>query len=153
MTTPLSDSTLEIADRFYVILDDAKGSLNLADVFFGDQDMVPRTPALCVEPGVKRRELQGVPDTTLNLIDTFFLIYHSPIIESQQARRDTIAFAEAIETYLHLNHLRLFSSGGDQLTIHGHCSDLDPGFAYKDKTKYNAVQMTWTSTTKTRLQV
>lgn len=158
MTTPLSDSTLAIAQRFFEILDLNKATLGIQDVWFGDQDNVPRTPSVCVEPGVKRRELQGIPDMTLNTIDTFFLVYHSPVGETQQARRDTIQFAEGIERYLHINHLNLFAADGSQLTIHGFCSDMDPGYAYKGSTSpgrgtlYNAVQITWTSTTKTRLR-
>lgn len=153
MTQPLTDSTLVVANRFYDILDASKATLGIADVWFGDQTNVPRTPTLCVEPGVKQRELHSAQNMTLNNIDTFFLIYHSTLNTTQQvSRRDVVEFAEAIETFLHTNHLRLFSAGGEQLTIHGFCTDMDPGFAYKEKTLYNAVRMTWTSMSKTRLQ-
>lgn len=153
MTAPLTDSSLVIANRWYEIVEAAKDPLGLAFVFFGDQQLLPGTPSLCVEPGIKRRELAGASNMTLNVIDTIFLIYHSTLNANQQeARRDTVAFAEAIETYLHHNHLRLFAANGDQLTIHGHCTDMDPGYAAKsNNTRYNAVQMTWSSTSKTRL--
>lgn len=151
----LTNRTLTIANRFYEILLGVKAELGLADVWFGDQDNLPRTPALCVEPGVKRRTLKAVQNMTENSIDTYFLLYHSklgPDTDQQLERRNTVQFAENVEEYLHINYLRLYDLAGNQLTIHGHCSDLDPGFSYKNGTLYNAVRMTWTSLTKTRLQ-
>lgn len=156
MADRLTDSTLVVAERFYDILHSNKAALGLSSVWFGDQTIVPNTPSLCVEPGSKRRELQGVPDRTLNTIETVFLLYHSRVGPGNQqtARRDCIRFAEAIERYLNLNHMRLFDARGDLITVHGYCIDLDPGYSYKSqRTLYNSVQMTWRSTTKTGLQV
>jgi hypothetical protein len=152
MTQPLTDSTLVIANRFFDILDANKASLGIQDVWFGDQQLVPRVPALCVEPGTKRRVLQGVPDLTLNEIDTHFLLYHSPVADSQTSRRAAIAFAEAVETFLHENHLRLHAANGDQLTIHGFMAEMDPAYSFRPGTLHHAAVMTWTSTTKRRLQ-
>lgn len=149
----LSDSTLEIANRIFEILDDAKAELGLADVWFGDTTP-PRVPALCVEPGNKRRQLRGVPDMTEMVIDTGLLIYYARVDQSdQQARRACIAFGERVENYLNVNHLRLISKDGSrQLTIHGFCTDFDPGYAYKPNTRYHAINMVWSSLTKTSLQ-
>lgn len=151
----LSDSTLDVANRFFTILDEVKAELGIQDVWFGDQILVPRVPAVCVEPGTERRQIQGVPDMTLMLIETGFYIYHSKVDRTQQlARRECNAFAQRIKNYLHVNHLRLYSddTNTQQLTIHGFCTLLDPGYTYRQGTLYNAVQMVWTSTTKTSLQ-
>lgn len=150
----LSDSTLEVANRFVEILEAAKAELGITDVWFGDQILVPRTPALCVEPGQLRRQLEGVPDMARNTIETGFYLYHSKVDKTQQqARRDSVMFAERVVNYLHVNHLRLFSKDGlQQLTIHGYCTELDPGYTYRQGTLYNAVQMIWQSTSKTSLQ-
>lgn len=150
----LSDSTLEIAERWFEILDEIKEAFHIKDVWFGDQELLPRTPCIAVEPGTERRELAGIPDMTQMRIDTTFFVYHSVVgMEQQQARRDSIKFAENIKHYLHVNHIRLFSKDATrQLTIHGFCTDFDPGYSYKQRTLYNAVQMTWTSLTKTSLQ-
>lgn len=151
-TQPLSDSSLVIAERWFQILTINKAALGLEDVWFGDQQMVPRTPTLCVEPGLKRRTLFAAQNRTENEIDTYFLIYHSPISEMQDARRETMRVAEAVEHFLHLNHLRLFAANGTtQLTVHGYCTDMDPGYSRKQNTTYNAVQMTWRNLTKTWL--
>lgn len=152
--TTLTDRTLVVAERFYDVLNANKVSLGIADVWFGDQELVPRTPSLCVEPGLKRREMRGVPDMTLLEIDTYFLIYHSKLSTTggeQQQRRNCIGFAEAIETYLNQNHLRLHAANGDQLTLYGYCVEVDPGYAYKSDSRFHAVQMTWRSTSKKSL--
>lgn len=151
----LSGRTLTIANTFFDILNGAKLTLNLADVWFGDQSILPRTPALCVEPGVKRRDLKRVQFSTDNNIDTYLLLYHSklgPETDQQVERRKCVEFAENIEEFMHINHIRLFDTYNNQLTIDTHCTDLDPGFSYKSGTLYNAVRMTWTSLTKTYLQ-
>lgn len=149
----LSDSTLEVADRFFEILDLAKAELGIADVWFGDQS-VPRVPAICIQPGSETRQLAGIPDMTQMMIDTGILLYHSRVDRSQQiAYRECISFAQRIKNYLHVNHLRLYSKdGARQLTIHGFCTNFDPGYVYQDRTRYNAVQMVWSSLTKTSLQ-
>jgi len=151
----LSDSTLEVAQRFKSILESVKAEMGLQDVWFGDQLLVPRTPCICVEPGTERRQLQGVPDMTLMQIETGFYLYHSKVDREQQLSRvECNALAQRIKNYLHVNHIRLYSDATQtrQLTIHGFCTLLDPGYSYRQGTLYNAVQMVWTSTTKTSLQ-
>lgn len=152
---PNTDSSLVIAERFYQILNSNKAALGLSFVAFGDQNLIPETPSLMVEPGTKRRDLRSASDHTLNEIDTYFLIYHSPVGPSsvQNSRRENMAIAEGVERYLHRNHLRLYDVDipATQLTVHGFCVEMDPGFQAKQNTLYNAVQMTWRSTTKTWL--
>lgn len=157
----LTDSILTTAERLYDLAVANAASLGLADgappgdtnVWFGDQDLLPRTPALCVEPGTKHRDLAGFPDMTRGTIDVHMLLYHSrPGGEQQQSRRDCIRFAENVERYFHVNHLNLLNSAGDQIIIHGFFTDIDPGYVYKTGTLYNAVRMTWTGTTKTSLR-
>src|SRR5687768_7370388 len=99
-TEPLTQSSEVIARRFYRIARNNKYTLGFADVWFGDQRMLPRTPSLCVEPGIAKRELAAAQNRTLNEIDTIFLIYHSPVSEMQNARRETIQVAENFVRYL-----------------------------------------------------
>jgi hypothetical protein len=151
-TQPLTDRTLIVAQRFHRIAKNYKATLGFESVWFGDQRMLPRTPSLCVEPGRVARELYATQNRTTNEIDTTFLIYHSPVSEKQTARAEAIGLAEYFVHYMELNHLRLYAASGAQLTVHGHCMDLDPGFTYKQGTLYHAVQVNWRSITKTWLQ-
>lgn len=157
MAELLTDSILVVADRVYTILNAVKGtltygSITLQDVWFGDQLLLPRTPALCVQPGIMRRPLAGVPAQTENMIDTTLLLYHAKVDEQQTALRETIGLAEVIEKYLHINHLQLLNASGDRLTTHSFVTEKDPGYVYRSGTLYHAVQMNWYSLTKTRLQ-
>lgn len=157
MADNMTASVLTISKRIYDLLVLDKVTLGLQDVWYGDQQLLPGTPALCVEPGMKRRPLDGVPDLTRNAIDTSILIYHSQLLDAtaggqQKVRQDTIAVAEAVETWLHQNHLQLLDASGDRITIHSWVTEFDPGYAYKNGTLYHAVMMTWSSITKTRLR-
>lgn len=155
-----TDSILVITDRIFDILDANKASLTyggktVQDVWFDDQDLLPKTPAICVVPNVKRRPISGASNFTENRIDTIILVYHvsvTPDMSRQDTKRTTIGLAEVIEAYLHNNQLQLLTTGGDRLTIHSWVTEMDPGYAYKNGTLYNAVQMNWSSLTKTRLK-
>lgn len=160
---PMPDSALAIAERFYQICLTNRFELGFyGGVYFGDQVMLPGTPALCIEPGTLKQDLVSASNRTQNDIDTYFLVYHAPISEKQNARREAIAVAENLKRFLHRNHLRLYTApatiGGleqdlnRQLTVHGHCVETDPGYQFKQGTLYNAVQMTWRSLSKTWLQ-
>lgn len=151
LQTPLTARSEVVAVRFFRIIRAHMYTLGFQSVWFGDQNLIPKTPTVCVEPGTKRRELYASQDHTENNIDTYFLIYHSPISEMQQARRDNIRLAESLERYLHMNHLRLYDASGRQLTVHGSCVELDPGYATKANTLYHTTQITWRSLTKTWL--
>lgn len=159
MAQNLTDSLLTTSVRIYDILVANAVGLGLAgptktNVWYGDQSMLPETPAVCIEPGTKTRDLRGVPDMTENNMDVHIFLYHSAVgTEQQQSRRDTVGFAEAIERFLHINHLNMVNSIGEQIIVHGFVRSLDAGYQYKNgSTLYNAVHMVWTGFTKTSLR-
>lgn len=159
MAQNLTDSLLTTSVRIYDLLVANAASLGLVgptltNVWYGDQLNLPETPAVCVEPGTKTRELRGVPDMTENGLDIHLFLYHTAVGGEQQvSRRDCIEFAEAIERFLNVNHLNMTNSIGEQIIIHGFVRSLDAGYQYKNGTTlYNAVHMIWTGLTKTSLR-
>lgn len=120
---------------------------NPMDIFFGDQDRIPRTPAVCIEPGEKNRELQGAPNMTLNTFDVFVLIYHNKMQEIQLTRRECDQLAYEVELRLHQN-LQL---GG--IISHGFCVSNESGYTYKQNTLYRTARLTYRATSKTSLPV
>jgi hypothetical protein len=162
MADNMTDDVGVISDRVFDILRDGPTmlSLGLSSVWYGDQTIVPDTPSLCVEPGLVRSPLAGVPAMVENHIDVILLLYHSkigPLVAGtdggQQAeRRSAVQFAYNIRNFLHQNHLQLLNTGGDRITIHSWVTELDPGYAYRNNSMYHAVRMTWQSITKTRLR-
>ena len=161
MPDNMTDNVLVVSERLYTVLNAAKATLNytdtrtvtLQDVWYGDDDTTPTTPCLVVEPGILRSPLAGVPSQVENSIDVELLLYHGTLnVPKAASRREAIGIAQVIRTWLHENHLNLQNSSGDRIVIHGWVTTLEPGYAYKQGTLYNAVQMTWTGITKTRLK-
>lgn len=162
MADNMTDDVGVISDRIFDILRDplVMGPLGLSSVWYGDQSLVPNTPSLCIEPGLVRSPLDGVPAMVANTIDVMLLLYHAkvgPVVAGsdggqQAARLAAVQFAYNIRNYLHQNHLQLLNTSGDRITIHSWVVETDPGYAYRGNTLYHAVKMTWQSITKTRLR-
>jgi hypothetical protein len=83
------------------MMEGAKLELGIEAVYYGDQDKLPFTPAVCVEPTVKDRSLQRAPrGTTVNLT-AYILVYHGAIIDTMTQRKANDEMAEAIEERIH----------------------------------------------------
>lgn len=157
MVQKLTDSALTLSQRMFDILTANAAALGLnaggeVNVWYGDQDSIPRTPAVCVEPGTKRRTLAGVPDMTELNLDVHLLVYHNAIAEQQASRKFCIQIAEGIEQFLHINHLNMVNSLGEQIIVHGLVTEFDPGYVYKQGTLNHSVHMIWTALSKTSLR-
>lgn len=115
------------------------------DVFYGDQMLIPRTPAVCVEAGPLNRELSGIggKGRTTNTITVFLLCYIARIQDMQLTRREADEFAEKIMDILHQDVTR---SG---LVVHGFVTGIEPGYATRGDTNMRAARITWTGMTKT----
>ena len=161
MADNMTNDILVVADRLYTLLNAAKATfiytgtstVTLQDVWFGDDETDPRTPCLVIEPGLVRSPLAGVPSQVENTLNVELLVYHSTLnVPKAQSRRECIGLAQVIRRWLNVNHLQLLNVAGDRIVIHGWVTTLEPGYAYKRGTLHNAVQMTWTGISKTRLQ-
>lgn len=126
----LSTSLVEVCDYMLDKMLDNKANLGLADAFFGDQNTIPTTPIVCIEPQMKTNILNE--SAAARKIDIefrlFFLVYHSLIASPQENRRGADALAEAIETVVHSDR----ALGG--LVIHGYCTDVESGYTTKGST-------------------
>lgn len=73
--------------------------LGVADVWFTDQNKIPRTPAVCVEPNTKRRDYRGSAISPLLDVsfENYILVYASRITDVQQNAVDAVVLAELIE--------------------------------------------------------
>lgn len=123
----LSGSLVEICDFLFNKVVDNKANLGLADVFYGDQDRLPSTPVVCVEPGIKRNLLrQAAGGRMLDIVfELTLLSYHSFIQSPQENRRGADALAEAVEAVVHSDR----QLGGR--VIHGYCVDVQSGYVNK----------------------
>lgn len=97
MIDNLADLTKFLVAKFEAL----QGDLGIVDVFYGDQERIPRTPAACFEAGEKTRQLNGAPRRVMTNLTIYCLIYHNPIKSMQAVREEDDQLAEAIEAKIH----------------------------------------------------
>jgi len=125
----LTGSLKAIADYYFTLMTDNMSGLGLQAVYYGDQDNVPVSPVVCVEPDTKSRTLARIGRGTDVEFSLFLLLYGSSIRDPQANRSDIDALAEAVESLVHQNE-RL---GG--LAVTSLVSRVESGYA----TKANAI--------------
>lgn len=142
---PHTQSLETVTQAFVDLLNLNKVTLGLTDVWYGDQEMIPRTPAAAVESGQKTRELSGAPDVTTNRFTVFILVYMAKIQDVQTTRKAADQLAESIEALVHQDN----TLGG--LVIFGMCTSVEPGYAIRGGTLMRAARITWEGFTKLRM--
>lgn len=154
MSYPYPADPTVIAQRIFDKLDANKATFDtpVQDVFKGDQDRIPRTPAVCIELGDKSRELQGAPDMTLNTYEVLILLYHNKVQDIQDTYEEVNHLAYQIEHLLHQD-LQLKNGTSNPYMIQGFVTRHEPGFSNKAGTIYRSARLTWTGTNKTSLPV
>lgn len=129
---PYIDSYTEFARITKNLLEANKVALGLQVVYFGDQERIPITPAACVEPGGKRRALNGMPRRTQVTLTCHVLVYHYNLKSPQEIREDVDDQAELIESFLHMDaQLRDVSS--IPRVVDSMVTDIDSGYSTKSR--------------------
>jgi hypothetical protein len=119
------------------------------DVMYGDQDMIPRTPFICVEPNDKQRQLAGVPNMTENTFTIYILVYHNRVQDNQFTRKEVDTLAYEVEQLIHQD-LQL-KNGGAANMIHGFVMSNESGYAFKKGTLFRTARLTYRGLNKTSL--
>lgn len=120
------------------------------DVYYGDQDRIPRTPSVCLEPGDKNRELDGSPNMTKNQFQIYILVYHNKAQDIQLTRKECDQLAYEIEQLIHQD-LQLKNDGTTPNVIHGYIKANESGYTYKSGTLYRTARLTYFGLNKTSL--
>ena len=120
--------------------------VDAADIYYGDQDKFPRTPSICVDPGNRRRDLQGVSFRTDNNFTIYILVYHSKLQDNQETRAEVQQISEAVETLLHQDP----QLGG--YVIHSYCTLNESGYVFRQNTMYRTCRITFEAYSKTMLR-
>lgn len=126
-----------IANFMFDLMVTNQDALGFADVWFGDQGKLPRTPALCIVPGNKARALEGAPLRTRVDYLIYLMVYHEAVQEVQTQLQETITLAEAVENLLHQD----LSFGGN--LQHSMVTNTEPGFAVRSRTVLRTTRITW----------
>lgn len=134
--TELTGSLAAYADYLYNLVVSNKEALGLQDVYYGDQDNIPVTPVVCVEPDNKSRVLKRIGRGTDVSFTVYFLLYHSSIRDPQGNRRDADALAERLEELVHNNE----RAGG--LVVTSLVTRVESGYATKTNSIMRASRLT-----------
>lgn len=136
---PLTASLVEFNDALLTKLRTNQGALGINCLFYGDQDRIPGTPCVCLEPDVKSSSLKGAPRRTQVNFVTYLLIYHSEVTSPQDNLRSANVLAEQIETLIHADR----TLGG--LVIHCMVAATDSGYVRKNNTLMRSSRLTVTA--------
>lgn len=117
--------------------------LGFEAVYYGDQDLIPYTPTLCVDPGGIDRELSGISLMTTNTISMFLFIYHGPLQGNQKTRKECDEFTEAVVRKLH-EDVTIKGS-----VISGYCTRVESGISQRGGATLRTSRITWNGLTKT----
>jgi hypothetical protein len=132
----LAITGFEVADAVYQKLNDAKDELELEDVWYGPQELIPRYPCVVVEPRPKRRQLNGTHRWDLSFIVVISL-YHGKVQTVDLTRLENEEHAVMIEEFIHQD----LSLGGKVLL--GYVTLSEPGITRRSDTMVVATRMTW----------
>jgi hypothetical protein len=140
---PLTNKLAPIADYLETLLKANAASLGIANltdgtpaVFYGDQNRIPVTPSACVDPGEKRRELNGAPRRTAMVITVYILVYHNRVTDIEVVAKQADALTENIETTVHTDA----DMGG--LVIDSLVTSIEFGYQTRGKTLYRVSRLT-----------
>lgn len=149
---PLTDSLEEVSGAIKSILDTNANALGLEDVFYGEEELIPRTPAASVDPNEKVRDLRETGYTVINTFSVFIVVYHAKLQGSGVTRKETLALAEAVETLINADPTLNLGKVGEDRIVNGMCTSVQEGYAQRGKTIMKASRITWEGFSKTRLQ-
>jgi hypothetical protein len=124
-----------IQNLLLVHKDDA--NLKLQDVFYGDESLLPKFPAVCVIPAGKRRESIGSPFYYRVDHQVHVTIYHGGIRSGEINTQKTLQVAEAVEAVLHSDH----TMGGN--VVHGVVLQMTPGIMMRGGKFMMATRLEW----------
>jgi hypothetical protein len=120
-------------------------ALGIADIWYGEQHKIPRTPSVEVMPGTKTRILAGAPRRTTNNFQVFVMILVGMVQDVQVNSHQANQMAESIETLLHADP----TIGG--LVINCLVEQIEFGHATRSMTEYRAARLNVTAESRTNL--
>lgn len=138
---PLTKSLSEVADIFYNKFVDNQQAYGIHSVFYGDQDRLPGTPCVCLEPDIKAKSLNGAPRRVLVIMTLYVLIYFSAVGSPQDNRHDADAFAEDLEDLIEKDPYLLDDVGAKRV-IHCYVTNNESGYVRKGSSIMRSSRLT-----------
>jgi len=132
---------------------DHQADLGMQDTWYGDQEKIPRTPCVAVEAGPKNRELNGSPRRFMVTLESYIMIYHDKIQDTQENARQAQKRAEAVEAVLHADaQMRTDPGDGNSgLVIHSFVMSNEPGYVTRGGNLMSVSRLTFRATSQVML--
>jgi len=140
-----TDDTLAVEDALELLLKENADDLGLLQITRGDDELLPKTPAINIIAENKTRELANTGMMVLNTFQFYFMVFHSNIRDQVATRRDCTLLAEAVEKVLHSDR----QLGG--LLIHSHVQSTSYGVANRGSEMIRSNRLLWVGQSKTRI--
>jgi hypothetical protein len=96
----LTNSTVTICDYWKKKIEQNLEELELSAVYYGDQERIAKSPALCIEPDTKASELRAAGRQVMPNWTIYFLLYSADVKNAQWNRRESDRLAELLEAFL-----------------------------------------------------
>jgi len=109
--TPTYKGTV-IAKKVIQLINDNKEAFGVGvkQVHYGDQQLIPQVPMVCVEPALVVRELNGTGMRTLNTIKVSIIVYHTGT-DTQTVQDECDDTTEDIEDFLNKEAMSYLMGG------------------------------------------
>lgn len=141
----LATTIPEVAEALFDKLEANKVVLGIQAVYYGDQNRLPVTPAVCIEPDAKTNTLKSAFRMVSLDFKVYILIYHSQVTSPQDNRRNADALAEAVETLIHADK----DLGGR--VIHCMIDEIASGYVTKGNSLVRASRLTFSALSQNQL--
>ncbi len=147
MTTPNPTRNLsDVVSQIITTLQANQEMLGILDVYYGDQDQVPRTPAVCVEPAELTRPTISPTLYVENHFTVHILIYVSSLEGKQELRKFTDKLSESISEVLHADTTL------NGLVLLGYIQKVEAGYNVKQGKMMWATRCEWVGFNKMSLR-
>lgn len=143
-----------VAQAIKDFIESKKEELEVAAVYYGDQQTFPAYPSVCVEPAITTRELSGIPYQTDNNFQISILVYFASLdgIESIQEKCDAVA--ENVQDAVNAEGIDPQFAGGTRfggIIVNGNAARLEYGYKMLSNRLTRCNRIVWQGYTKTRL--
>jgi hypothetical protein len=143
-----------VATAIKDFIEQEKSALGVKVVFYGDQAQFPVVPAVCVEPAMTTREVEGIPYQTYNTFTVAIMVYHTSLSGTEAIQEVCDVISEQLTDALNKESVSAQIGGGSRfggIIISGHITRHEYGYRILADKLMRCNRLIWTGMTKTPL--
>lgn len=131
-----SDRLDVVTNAVYQTVLTNKTPLGLQDVWFGEQNKIPRLPAVCVMGDTRQREDRGAPRLVTNTFSVRCDLYVVKVEPTESMHQQVLTLADDLEVVLHADLTF------DGVVLGSLVRSSEIGIADKSGTRYHTARLT-----------